>query len=64
MKPTQYVELEVFSSTEEPSDSTESNADAGAGTSEDTDTDPTAVRRSGRVRQRPNSYYVERVFLA
>ena len=34
---TQYVELEVSSSTEEPQDSTESNADVGTETSEDID---------------------------
>ena len=75
VKSTQYVELEVSSSTEEPQESTESNADVSTGsnadestgTSEDTDTDPNAeevaVRRSGRVRQRPD-YYMERVSLA
>ena len=75
VKSTQYVELEVSSSTEEPQESTESNADVSTGsnanestgTSEDTDTDPNveevAVQRSGSVRQRPD-YYMERVSLA
>lgn len=61
----QYVELEVF--TEEPQDSTGSNADVGTGTSEDIGTDPKVeeptVQRSGRVRRRPE-YYLERVSLA
>ena len=67
VKCTQYVDLEVSSSIEEPLDNTGSNAGVGTGTSEDVDTDPNvekpAVQRSGRVRQRPN-YYVERVSLA
>ena len=56
MKPTQYVELEVSSSTEEPQENSESCEDVVA----DPNVEESVAHRSGRVRQRPD-YYVESV---
>lgn len=52
VKPTQYVKLEVSSSTEEPEEDSESCEDIVA----DPNVEESVARKSGRVRQRPDYY--------